>query len=82
MVSHNPEAYDTLGSLIRSCGGLITSLRGMPELRFELPAENAEAITKHLTLLGYVPQFVSQELRLGGPAPTVSVSIYCLKLAQ
>ena len=85
MVTHNLktlEAYDALSSLISARGGIVTSLRGISELRFELPAENVEATMEHLLLLGHAPQFVSHELRLGGRAPTASFSIYRLQLVE
>jgi len=85
MVAHNLkmlEAYDALNSLIRARGGIVTSLRGVSEVRFELPAEDAEATMEHLLLLGHAPQFVSHELRLGGRVPTASISIYRLQLFE
>jgi hypothetical protein len=73
------ELYDAIGTFIHSRGGRITSPRGARELRFELPAEKEECVTADLELLGYMPQFVSRDLRLDS-CEIIKVAVYCVPL--
>jgi hypothetical protein len=85
MIAHKlkgVEAHDALSRLIRSHGGLVTTMRGVPDVRFELPAETAEVASRDVALLGYRPQFLRHELRLGGVSVYASISVFRLRLDE
>jgi hypothetical protein len=75
------ELFDAIGHFILSRGGRVISPRCAKELRFELPAAKADDIRADIELLGYEPQFVSDDLRLNS-SEIVKVAVYCLPLSM